>query len=494
MVKNLVKLKPGQGGLIGIFLLALGVRLIFIFVVSEPDNAGVGVFEDTYHRWQIAYLTREIGWPQARRLWDLKGFEYLWGVVHPMLLNVGFSLFGRVDIWLARGLTALAGSGVAALIYGWGRRFFNLWVGLAGGLWVAVFPWLVWVDVSGSIEPLSFFWLLAGVWFWPKRPLITGLLLAVAAMTRIEAGLLGVGFLLGLGWLKPSLDKWVVAGGGYVLLMLVYMKYLAVKTGSLIYPWREYFLGVTEGKWGRGRGFEFSFDWVLGLMVLGVVGGLVWLGKKRPKFGSVLLMGFLGIGLSSWFLMGFGDYLDRLWGHRFIYFPVMFGGFLLAMVGFGYLAKILADKGKKVGYGLLGLWLMGLIWSQALWRPLRLGLEQTIPEWQAMKQVGEKFSQVYDGEGKVLIPANGGELTYALVKYGGLEGKNIVGQWFDVFYYAEDQVTEEQVGEWLKEEQIAWLMPGKEEYRRLVEDQADWFGIGQDLNGYELYKVELADD
>ena len=108
-----------------------------------------------------------------------------------------------------------------------------------------------------------------------------------------------------------------------------------------------------------------------------------------------------------------------------------------------------------------------------------------------MRQVGEEFSQVYDGKGKVLIPATTGDLTYSLVKYGGLEGKNIVGQGYDVFYYLGDRADEEQISDWFKKEKIAWLIPGKDTYYRLIEERTDWFELISELNGYKLYRVDL---
>jgi hypothetical protein len=35
---------------------------------------------DSYHHWQISYLSLKIGFPQFR-LWDLNGCEYYWGVL-----------------------------------------------------------------------------------------------------------------------------------------------------------------------------------------------------------------------------------------------------------------------------------------------------------------------------------------------------------------------------------------------------------------------------
>jgi len=491
MLNKLPKLKREWLWPMGIFILALVIRLFFIFVVTEPDNPGAGVFVDTYHRWQIAYLTREIGWPQEHRLWDLRGFEYLWGVIHPILLNILFSLTGRIDLWLTRALSALAGSGIAALFYLFGKRFFNVLVGLTTGLFIAFFPFLVFVDVSGSIEPLSFFLLLAAVWFWPKKPFLTGLLLALAAMTRIEAWILAMGFLLGLLLFKFPLEKWIISLLGFFLPMVIYMKHLVDKTGSAIYPLREYFLGVTQGKWGGGEGFVFSFDLILILFIAIVVFGLAWLWWKKPKFTPLFLLGFGGLGLSIFFLSGFRYFLNHLWGVRFIFFPVLFLGFLASVLLFWCLPRALSERGQRMRFYLLVFWFVLLALSQVLWQSIMPKFNQTAKTWQGIRRVGEKFSQVYDEKGKVLIPATTGDLTYSLVKYGGLEGKNIVGQEFDVFHYLGEQASGDQVSEWLKKEKIAWLIPGKDAYRRLIEEKPEWFSFVGSLNGYRLYLIHL---
>ena len=42
-------------------LIALLPRLIYLFAISNPENAGDGLYTDVYQHWQIAYLTKEIG-------------------------------------------------------------------------------------------------------------------------------------------------------------------------------------------------------------------------------------------------------------------------------------------------------------------------------------------------------------------------------------------------------------------------------------------------
>lgn len=75
-------------------------RLLCLFIFSDPENPGLGAYNDVWHHWQIAYLTREIGLsaPGGPRLWDLKGLDYFWGVLHPLLMVAVFDLTGSIDI------------------------------------------------------------------------------------------------------------------------------------------------------------------------------------------------------------------------------------------------------------------------------------------------------------------------------------------------------------------------------------------------------------
>ena len=67
---------------------ALVPRVFALFFLTDPENPGDGWHGDVFHHWQIAYLTKAIGlWdPNGPRLWDLKGLDYFWGLIHPALL------------------------------------------------------------------------------------------------------------------------------------------------------------------------------------------------------------------------------------------------------------------------------------------------------------------------------------------------------------------------------------------------------------------------
>jgi len=90
-----------------ILVLAFLVRLIFIYKFTDPQNPGDGWAGDTFHHWQIAYLTQEIGLKEGfLRLWDLKGMEFFWGPLHPILMIILFAITGSVSIEIPRILSS----------------------------------------------------------------------------------------------------------------------------------------------------------------------------------------------------------------------------------------------------------------------------------------------------------------------------------------------------------------------------------------------------
>src|SRR5256885_15843327 len=140
---------------LGVLLLALVPRLIYLFAISNPENAGDGLYTDVYQHWQIAYLTKEIGLDHGLRLWDLKGVEYFWGSLHPIVLVIFFFVTGSTDIVLARIQSLAFGSLGVVLIFHLCRRYWNLSVAIAATAFAAIAPTSVFNDPSGLLEPIG---------------------------------------------------------------------------------------------------------------------------------------------------------------------------------------------------------------------------------------------------------------------------------------------------------------------------------------------------
>ena len=180
---------------------ALIPRLVYLFLFTDPENAGHG-FTDAYHHWQIAYLTKEIGLSHGPRLWDLRGWEYYWGLLHPLLMNVLFVVTGSADIVQARLLSAVFGTLVVVLIFLICHRYWGYAVAVPSAVFAALAPASVFNDTAGLAEPIAVALVLLGIWLAPSWGFWGGVAWGLAAMARAEAWLFGAGMVV--AWLLGS--------------------------------------------------------------------------------------------------------------------------------------------------------------------------------------------------------------------------------------------------------------------------------------------------
>src|SRR6185436_15309185 len=234
---------------LGIFVVTLLPRLYVLFFVTDPQNPGLGWYGDTFHHWQIAYLSKEIGFHQGfLRLWDLKGLEYFWGLLHPLLLTTLFTVTGSVNIIIPRLVSSVGAAVSLALLFFLLRRYFNWHVALAGVLLAAFNPVGIFSDSIGMQEPLGLSLLFLGLLLWPRSPFWVGVLFALAGMVRAGYWLFSSGLIAVAMFSKEKVDRLLLALG-WGLPCLAYMKYLLDYTGNPIYPIYWNFLGNAAGAW-----------------------------------------------------------------------------------------------------------------------------------------------------------------------------------------------------------------------------------------------------
>jgi hypothetical protein len=326
---------------LGIFLVALLPRLYVLFFVTDPQNPGLGWYGDTFHHWQIAYLSKEIGFSHGfLRLWDFKGMEYVWGLLHPLVLVALFAVTGSVNILIPRLLSLVAGSLNVMLIFFLARRYFNLQVALATAAFAAFNPVGLFNDASGMQEPFAIMLMLAGVACWPKRSAMTGLLWALGGMVRSEYWLFGAGLLGAVMLSREKSDQKLTLGLGWGIPSLLYMKYLLDYTGNPIYPFYWSFMGNAAGAWMEDVSLTSTqtlAQW--GFRGLAVASGFaaVWTIYKQPRYSLLFLLGW-GNSLFLSLLLGFTAYvrgfLPRFLVDRIFLFPYIFAGLILAAIAF----------------------------------------------------------------------------------------------------------------------------------------------------------------
>lgn len=468
---------------LGLLLAAAVPRLVILFGFTDPQNPGVLWHSDTYHHWQIAYLSREIGFGQGLlRLWDFKGMEYFWGLLHPLLLATLFTLTGSVDILIPRLLGLAAGSASTVLLFLLARRHFGPQVGLAAFALAAFNPVALFHDTAGMQEPVAIALILAGLLAYPGRPFWAGVLLMLSGMTRAEFWLFG-GALVAVALFKDlrRREKLLLALG-WALTSYLYMSYLLVHTGNPLYVLYWNFLGNAAGdwlpqvpQWGPGLGLALARLVLLGA-ALAAAGGALWVLRTRPPgyLLLLLLLGSVGFTGASFSLTQLHvNVTPRLFLDRYLLLPYLGLGLLLALGLFRWLPRRLpGEEWRHAGWVTL---LALLALSQWSWKVIDHHYQPSRRAWEAHRAAAAEIASHYR-EGTVSIPEDQPWLTYLLVREHGIGACCLQGQKYDAFaYLPEDpfarwEETRPAVLNWLSEHRIRLLVfyDWKASYREMI--------------------------
>jgi hypothetical protein len=492
-----------------IAFIALLPRVFFLYRLTDTNVLIPSWSNDTWHRWQIAYLSKEIGFSHGfLRLWDLKGLEYYWGILHPLMLDALFALTGSVDVMIMRWLTIIAGVVNIVLIFLIGRRFWNTSVGVAAALLAIFNPIVIFNDPSGMVEPLGFAFLLAGVYFFPKRATLAGVMWALAAMSRAEAWLFSAGLILAAMLSRESAGRKMLVGLGWGLPMLAYMKYLLDHTGNAIYPIYWNFLANAAGQWEFRSDFanyQLAARPVLGMIFLVCVGLMFWTLWRRPRWYLLFLLGFGATAFVSGFI-GLTHYLKSyepwFWLTRFFVFPYIFIGVLVAAFALGWLPEKSQLWGKlRAGWLIVAATLVGL---QLIWPSVLYDVDPGYTKRTSVVELetdGKYIGGAYTG-GAVLIPEGIPQLTYALGRYSGIPGSRLIGQMYGPDYYFQGgdplghwDVVGPQMWEWFEREQVQLLVMriGDQRFERMIAEHPERFNHYGSVAefGLEVYQVKL---
>ncbi|HEV2036402.1 MAG TPA: hypothetical protein VGU71_19800 [Candidatus Dormibacteraeota bacterium] len=499
---------------IGLVVVVALPRLIYIFLVSNPENPGDGWYGDTYHHWQIAYLTKEIGLsaPDGPRLWDLKGLEYFWGLLQPLLLVVLFYATGSIDIVLERLLSVAFGVLVVVLIYHLCRRHWGMRVAVPATAFAALVPTSVFNDGQGILEPIGVGLTLLGIWLWPKRGLWTGVSWALAATARAEAWIFAIGMIVASFLRRDGVRQRVLLIIGWGALMLVYMKNLLDHTGNAIYSLSENFFNNALGRWEFETTLtpdQVAVRPVLGVLLALAVFGLVWTLWKRPNGYMFLTFGF-GYWVFTAGTLGFTAYLKSwvwwFWYIRFFDFPYEFAGVVAAIVLFYLLPRWVGERRGLVVAVAAGA--LTLVAVQAAWMPILSVYRSTESTWRQTLSAGQLIGGVYhepQNRGRVLnLPPTKPDLTYVLARFDGVDGKHIVGQLYDPFYYLPSgyayadhpAVAGVLMQCWLSDTHTRVFVVDESaspNYVAFVADHQDWFTGAGRIPDYRwvLYQVDI---
>jgi hypothetical protein len=416
---------------------ALVPRLAYLFL-TDPENAGNG-FTDAYHHWQIAYLTKEIGLSHGPRLWDMRGVEYFWGPVHPLVMDLLFFATGSSDILLARLLSLVAGTASVVLIFLLCHRYWGMHVAMAATAFAALSPVSVFNDDAGMVEPVAIALLLLGIWLTPKRGFWAGVAWGLAAAARVEAWLFAAGLVV--AWIlgkRPTVTK-VPLVIGWALVMATYVKFLLDQTGNPIYPLYWNFQVVALGSTETSSTLtpeEQLLRIPLGLIVVISAAGLGWALWKRPASYMLLTYGF-GYWVFQAGALGFSALLrhSNEWMERRFEFPLDFAAILVAV----FLFKILPARAHRLRAASWVIAPAALAAMQLFWIPIQTAYAATEPGYRDQVRLGMAIGAVYNGPdyrgGVVVAPGNAPTVIYTMVRDGGVPGARIVSEFYDPFYY-----------------------------------------------------------
>jgi hypothetical protein len=238
-----------------------------------------------------------------------------------------------------------------------------------------------------------------------------------------------------------------------------------------------------------------------GIFFYGIIGMLLTL-WKRPKHLLLFFFGFANI-IFIGFMVGFGayvkGYIHRFWVDRLYNWPYLFTIILFVLL----LLYVLPQVSKRLShmFRVFGwLTIFGLLaFSQLIWLPIKYFMQPISGMLQGEKVQAEIIAKAYSG-GKVLMPEDHPYLTYFLAEDWKIEGKNMVGQMFDPFFYFPDENNlfnnwgddRKEVLSWLKDENIHLLVltKNKPSYEGLVQREPELFEVLPVQNSsLRLYRV-----
>lgn len=505
-----------------VFLLALSARLVFLFFFTDTDRPQVG---DVWHHWQVAYLSMTVGFKHGfLRLWDFKGMEYYWGLLHPLVLIAAFTISRSVSIVVPRIVSALSGSGVVTLIFLIVARYFNKKAAFATAIFLSLMPITIFHDTLGLQEPLGLFFLLLGIYLFPGQAFFAGFSLMLAGMVRAEYWLFGAGLVLAILLRERNFDRKVITLLGYSIPCIFYLKYMLDYTGNPIYPIYWNFLGVSAGKWSPEVG-ELSAKLQSIRLVCQIfagffsISGLIVLWKKFKPY-LFLLLGFASLAF-VFAIHGFGVYLygyekfpsypgfiDLIWIGKLFAFPWSFLGVLATIFLLYFLPKKLGKRGTMLG---AVIFLAGLIATQLIWPTISIFYLKSPLRAEQSKKAAKVIASQYTGKGTIVLPAQSEFITYFLVHDEGISGEKLASSFYDPFYYykGEDPFLEwdtfrEEIIDWLQKNNVELLVAyeinqkhveGFRNYSRMLElEESKLFEYAAKDYVYTIYKVKIDED
>lgn len=476
---------------LGLFGLAFLARLAFILFLSDGLE-NTGWYLDSYHHWQIAYFTKEMGLFHGPRLWDLGGMEYFWGPLPPLVGALTLFLTQTTSILPIRVENALFASTSIALLYILGSRYFNRGVGVGLALLCAINPVFIAADTAGVEEPLGIMLLLWGLYLFDSQWFLSGVFLALAGMCRAEFGLYGLG-IVGLSLIVDrNTYRFTPLLSGWALAMAPYIWHLWRQTGNPVYPLYWNFMGNVRGVWIIPRPLTPHETLVQhfsrAMLALALI-GIAWVILKRLKGYAFLFTLLSALTLIS-YMHGFSSYMQAYLDRNFFDRLMLLDHLLASLAVSVLIFYLIAPRTGRFRPAAYLLFLLPFAATFLLWEPVLYWHEPWGEVYVAQHQLAEEIKESVP-EGVILVPGDAVYITYSLVREG-------VGadRLLSALYHPEA----DQMLEWLKKKNVTGILVPKllfdeldseltRFYLGVVEDNSSAFEQIFEESGFRLYRV-----
>jgi hypothetical protein len=429
---------------------------------------------DSYHHWQISYLTLKIGLGQGR-LWDLNGCECYWGVVPHIVQALLLGVLSTSSITPYRILNTLLGGVNTYIVYLIGRDNFYWEIGFYAAILFALYPVAIVFDTIAMQETLALFFALASIYLFRTYPGWSGVLLALAGQSRTEYWLLSIVFVLGVALIdrfsikiQPFVVSWLMTTGAFCALFWKW-------TSNPVYPlyWSLFnvFGGWTER--GLGRPFhDLMITWltekvrawsvkVTGQAIL--VSMIIFLGtfyhllrRRWRKYHIVFFFLIVLVVYSPIFVTYYPDYFRSLLFMLRMSIPIAgFGSILLMYALYRARLRLIGGRLRRLPIELLLISLSIASFGQLIPVYSRFQEDTSL----AFTAADRAFSH-YDGG---TIVCDHPTMNYRLVSRWGVAATDLLGNHYSPHYYG---VTDPvRYAEWfLRNNVTLWLYTGSRSY------------------------------
>jgi hypothetical protein len=460
---------------------------------------------DSYHHWQISYLTLKIGLKQ-RRLWDLNGCECYWGVVPHLVQALILGILSTASITPYRILNILLGGVNAYLVYLIGRNSFYWEVGLYAGILFALYPVASVFDTIAMQETLALCLALSSIYLFRTRPGWSGALLALAGQSRTEFWLVSIVFVIGVALVErlstqvqPFIISWTISTG-------VFCTFYWNWTSNAIYPLYWSLFNIFGGWTERGLGRPFHtlmLTWIsekleawsvkatgqilLGSMVVSSGAFFHMVRRRWKRYHLVLFFLIVLVVYSPMFVTYYPDHFRSLLFMLRMSVPIAAFGSILLMYAI-YRARLNLLGGRLRRLPIEATLIMIAVASFGFCIPAYSRFQEDTRL--SFTAADRAFSHYERGT----IVCDDPTMNYRLVSRWGVEASDLLGNHYSPHYYG---VTDPvRYAEWfLRNNVTLWLYTGSRSndvWAVTSSEIPDLLILKEIIHGVRVYKVDRS--